>query len=63
MMFDAAGPDTDILITSDHGFGPTTEIFYVNEWLSRNGYLQWSDDAKMTPSASSPRTSSKTISA
>jgi predicted AlkP superfamily phosphohydrolase/phosphomutase len=46
MMFDVAGSDTDILITSDHGFGPTTEIFYVNEWLSRNGYLQWSNFAK-----------------
>ena len=46
MMFDAADPDTDVLITSDHGFGPTTEIFYVNEWLSRNGYLQWSNLAK-----------------
>jgi predicted AlkP superfamily phosphohydrolase/phosphomutase len=46
MMFDAAGPETDILITSDHGFGPTTEIFYLNEWLARNGYLQWSNVAK-----------------
>jgi predicted AlkP superfamily phosphohydrolase/phosphomutase len=46
MMFDAAGPDTDILITSDHGFGTTIEIFYVNEWLSRNGYLHWSNVAK-----------------
>ena len=46
MMFEAAGPDTDILITSDHGFGPTTEIFYVNEWLSRNGYLHWTSVAK-----------------
>jgi predicted AlkP superfamily phosphohydrolase/phosphomutase len=46
MMFDAATADTDIVITSDHGFGPTTEIFYVNEWLSRNGYLQWSNLAK-----------------
>lgn len=45
MMFEAAGPGTDILITSDHGFGPTTEIFYVNEWLSRNGYLHWSNAA------------------
>ena len=42
-MFEAAGPDTDILITSDHGFGPTTEIFYLNEWLARNGYLHWSE--------------------
>ncbi len=46
MMFDAAGPDTDILITSDHGFGPTTEIFYVNEWLARKGYLHWSNNAQ-----------------
>lgn len=46
MLFEAADSDTDILITSDHGFGPTTEIFYVNEWLSRNGYLQWSNLAK-----------------
>ena len=46
MMFEAAGSDTDILITSDHGFGPTTEIFYVNEWLSRNGYLHWSNIAE-----------------
>jgi len=46
LIFDAAGSDTDILITSDHGFGPTTEIFYVNEWLSRSGYLHWSEAAK-----------------
>src|SRR5262249_38474704 len=45
MMFDVVGSDTDVLITSDHGFGPTTEIFYVNEWLSRNGYLHWSNAA------------------
>jgi predicted AlkP superfamily phosphohydrolase/phosphomutase len=45
MMVEAAGPDTDVLITSDHGFGPTTEILYINEWLSRHGYLIWSDAA------------------
>ncbi|WP_372603481.1 alkaline phosphatase family protein [Actibacterium sp.] len=45
-MVEAAGPDTDVLIVSDHGFGPTTEIFYVNEWLSRNGYLTWSNVAE-----------------
>lgn len=38
-----AGGDTDVIITSDHGFGPTTEFVYINEWLSRNGYLKWSD--------------------
>jgi predicted AlkP superfamily phosphohydrolase/phosphomutase len=46
MMVEAAGPETDIIFTSDHGFGPTTEIFYLNEWLSRQGYLSWSNVAK-----------------
>lgn len=45
-LMEAAGPDTDVLMTSDHGFGPTTEIFYVNEWLSRHGYLSWSQAAR-----------------
>lgn len=44
-MMEAAGPDTDVILVSDHGFGPTTEIFYVNEWLSRQGYLTWSNAA------------------
>lgn len=45
-MMEAAGPDTDVIMCSDHGFGPTTEIFYVNEWLSRQGYLTWSNTAQ-----------------
>jgi predicted AlkP superfamily phosphohydrolase/phosphomutase len=45
-MVEAAGPETDILITSDHGFGPTTEIFYLNEWLARHGYLHWTASAE-----------------
>ncbi|ORE93412.1 type I phosphodiesterase/nucleotide pyrophosphatase [Stappia sp. 22II-S9-Z10] len=54
-MVEAAGPETNIIITSDHGFGPTTEVVYVNEWLARRGYLKWSDSAeadtgnKLTP--------------
>ncbi|MGZ8496285.1 MAG: alkaline phosphatase family protein, partial [Candidatus Binatia bacterium] len=45
-MMQSAGPDTDVILTSDHGFGATTEIFYVNEWLSRKGYLNWSNSAE-----------------
>lgn len=44
-MVEAAGPDTNVILTSDHGFGPTTEIFYVNQWLADHGYLTWSDSA------------------
>lgn len=36
-----AGPDTRVLIVSDHGFGPTWDIFYLNVWLQQQGYLQW----------------------
>jgi predicted AlkP superfamily phosphohydrolase/phosphomutase len=38
-----AGPDTHVLAVSDHGFGPTDEIFYVNEWLHAQGFLHWAD--------------------
>lgn len=45
-MVEQAGPDTDVIIVSDHGFGPTTEIVYINEWLARKGYLVWTDQAE-----------------
>jgi predicted AlkP superfamily phosphohydrolase/phosphomutase len=41
-----AGPDAQVFMASDHGFGPTTEIFYVNVWLHQNGYLEWTDQTE-----------------
>ena len=38
-----AGPDPTILIASDHGFGRTAEVFYLNAWLEQHGYLTWAD--------------------
>lgn len=38
-----AGPQTRVFITSDHGFGATNTIFYVNTWLADHGYLRWSE--------------------
>lgn len=43
--------DIDVILTSDHGFGPTTEVVYINEWLAREGYLTWSDSAQTDGSA------------
>ena len=40
-----AGPDATILIASDHGFGPTYEVFHINAWLEQHGYLAWSEAA------------------
>ncbi|KGF73633.1 phosphodiesterase [Neosynechococcus sphagnicola sy1] len=51
-----SGSDTNVIFTSDHGFGSTTEVVYINEWLSQNGYLKWADSSdsgdvsgKLTP--------------
>lgn len=45
-LVELAGPDTNVVLTSDHGFGTTTEIVYLNEWLSRQGYLTWGASAQ-----------------
>jgi predicted AlkP superfamily phosphohydrolase/phosphomutase len=38
-----AGPDATVVIASDHGFGPTQDVFHVNSWLEQEGYLVWAD--------------------
>lgn len=40
-----AGSEARVVVASDHGFGPSDEIFYVNTWLEQNGYLKFRDDA------------------
>jgi predicted AlkP superfamily phosphohydrolase/phosphomutase len=34
-----AGPDTTVLVLSDHGFAPYRRSFNLNTWLLENGYL------------------------
>ena len=36
---DAAGPDTDLILLSDHGFGPLYKDVFLNEWLKQEGFL------------------------
>jgi predicted AlkP superfamily phosphohydrolase/phosphomutase len=38
-----AGPEATVVLASDHGFGPTRDVFHVNSWLERHGYLAWAD--------------------
>ena len=47
------GSDAKVFIVSDHGFGPTWDIFYVNRWLEQNGYLQWGSDGAPVDDAES----------
>ncbi|MFZ5907798.1 MAG: alkaline phosphatase family protein [Nitrospirota bacterium] len=39
-ILDKAGPDTTVLIVSDHGFGPLEKYFYANKWLEEIGLLK-----------------------
>ncbi len=40
-----SGADPTVVIASDHGFGPTWDLFYVNAWLEQAGYLAYKDAA------------------
>jgi predicted AlkP superfamily phosphohydrolase/phosphomutase len=35
----AAGPETTVLVLSDHGTGPLYKDVFLNEWLRREGFL------------------------
>jgi predicted AlkP superfamily phosphohydrolase/phosphomutase len=45
-MCELAGPQTTVLVASDHGFGPTYDVLHINTWLEQHGYLAWSAAAQ-----------------
>jgi predicted AlkP superfamily phosphohydrolase/phosphomutase len=47
----SGGPEATVVFASDHGFGPTSDIFYLNTWLEREGYLAWAGDQGARPDA------------
>lgn len=49
---EAAGPEATIVVASDHGFGPTQDVFHVNSWLEREGYLYWASEDSEAPQRS-----------
>ena len=40
-LLDEAGPDTLVIIMSDHGFGPVHSFFLTNNWLASAGLLRF----------------------
>ena len=36
-----------VFVASDHGFGPTVQVFHVNAWLHERGYLSWAEAANV----------------
>jgi predicted AlkP superfamily phosphohydrolase/phosphomutase len=39
-----AGPDTRLILMSDHGFTPCAQRFYVNAWLCEQGLLHFKNE-------------------
>lgn len=35
----AAGPQTNVIVMSDHGAGPLRGVFYLDQWLEDHGFL------------------------
>src|SRR5271157_3195368 len=46
-----AGPEATVVFASDHGFGPTSDILYLNTWLEQQGYLAWAGERGTQPDA------------
>ncbi len=42
-----ASDNTNVMVVSDHGFGPLKWIFNVNSWLVRKGYMKLKDTASV----------------
>lgn len=41
VLVELAGPKARVFMASDHGFTATTEVFRVNTFLHKKGYLKW----------------------
>ena len=41
LMDHVADEHTVVLLVSDHGFGPLKKAFFLNQWLTEQGYLCW----------------------
>ncbi len=39
------GPEANVILASDHGFGAQRATFFVNAWLKQAGYLRWATAA------------------
>lgn len=43
-LLERIGPDTNVVIVSDHGSGPLHSALFLNNWLMRKGYLHLKED-------------------
>lgn len=53
-LVEIAGPEATIVMASDHGFGPTSNVLYLNTWLEQQGLVAWTENIA-SPSPDSPQ--------
>jgi predicted AlkP superfamily phosphohydrolase/phosphomutase len=53
-LVELAGPEATVVLASDHGFGPSSDVFYLNTWLEQQGYLSWIGEGE-APSPDGPQ--------
>ncbi len=53
-LMDRVGPDTELIILSDHGFCGLKKEVYLNHWLASAGYLKFTKEAPETLSDMHP---------
>jgi predicted AlkP superfamily phosphohydrolase/phosphomutase len=53
-LVDLVGPEATVIVASDHGFGPTSSVLYLNTWLEQQGYLAWAESSPV-PSSDNPQ--------
>ncbi|MBI5114888.1 alkaline phosphatase family protein [Candidatus Poribacteria bacterium] len=55
-LLSAIDTNTQVLVVSDHGFGPLKRKFYINAWLSQMGLLHFSTDLRSKLDAQAGKT-------
>lgn len=44
-LLETVGDNADVVIVSDHGFGPLNRVVFLNNWLESKGYLQFKNNS------------------
>ncbi len=49
------GDDATAIVVSDHGFGPSSGVFYLNAWLEQEGFLAWKESTSPVDAEEAPQ--------
>jgi predicted AlkP superfamily phosphohydrolase/phosphomutase len=60
-MVEAAGPNTHVILMSDHGFATFSRQFNIHSWLLDAGFAQAAEGAELPPRSSGPLVESRPV--